>query len=281
MALALRTTARASPGPSTSSLSPRRCLACGSIIGPNLPTRQRRNITIQALDAARNGRERVVVLGSGWAGYTLARDLDPRKFQPVVVSPRSYFVFTPLLASTSVGTLEFRTALEPVRRRNGTAAFFQGWADAVDFEKKELVIEEAVEDPLQGRALVEDRYAGRGEEEFQVQKKKGKVFRMGYDKLIIAVGAYAQTFGTPGVKEHAYFLKDVGDARRIRNRLLSCFETAALPTTSEEMKKQLLNFAVVGGGPTGIEWSAELHDIITGYVEVLPRIGAVCEDHGV
>ncbi|KAI7616138.1 FAD/NAD(P)-binding domain-containing protein [Hortaea werneckii] len=54
----------------------------------------------------------------------------------------------------------------------------------------------------------------------------------------------------------------MGDARKIRNRLLSCFETAALPTTSDEMKKQLLNFAVVGGGPTGIEWSAELHDII-------------------
>ena len=57
-------------------------------------------------------------------------------------------------------------------------------------------------------------------------------------------------------------MKDVGDARKIRNRILSCFETAALPTTSEEKMKQLLNFAVVGGGPTGIEWSAELHDLI-------------------
>jgi NADH dehydrogenase len=49
-------------------------------------------------------------------------------------------------------------------------------------------------------------------------------------------------------------LKDVGDARKIRNRILACFEAAALPTTSEEMKRTLLNFAVVGGGPTGIEW---------------------------
>lgn len=58
------------------------------------------------------------------------------------------------------------------------------------------------------------------------------------------------------------FLKDVGDARKIRNRILACFEAAALPTTSEEMRRTLLNFAIVGGGPTGIEFSAELHDII-------------------
>ena len=58
------------------------------------------------------------------------------------------------------------------------------------------------------------------------------------------------------------FLKDVGDARRIRNRILACFEAAALPTTTDEQRKELLNFAIVGGGPTGIEFSAELHDII-------------------
>jgi len=61
---------------------------------------------------------------------------------------------------------------------------------------------------------------------------------------------------------HRLFLKDVGDARKIRNRILACFEAAALPTTSDEQRKQLLNFAIVGGGPTGIEFAAELHDII-------------------
>ena len=65
----------------------------------------------------RKDRERVIILGSGWAGYTVARELDSKKYQAVVVSPRSYFAFTPLLASTSVGTLEFRTALEPIRTR--------------------------------------------------------------------------------------------------------------------------------------------------------------------
>jgi NADH dehydrogenase FAD-containing subunit len=65
------------------------------------------------------------------------------------------------------------------------------------------------------------------------------------------------------------FLKDVGDARKIRNRILACFEAAALPTTTDEQRRHLLNFAIVGGGPTGIEFSAELHDIIA---EDLARI---------
>ncbi|RMZ72058.1 nadh dehydrogenase [Pyrenophora seminiperda CCB06] len=213
-------------------------------------------------------RERVVVLGSGWAGFTVARTLDPSKYQALVISPRSYFAFTPLLASTAVGTLEFRTALEPVRSRRQKVEFIQGWADDVDFKNKTITVEEAVDDARQGVvALTTDRHAGETPQQRSEQRKKetktGKLFDVKYDKLVVTVGCYSQTFGTPGVKEHAFFLKDVGDARRIRNRILACFEGAALPTTSIDMKKQLLNFAVVGGGPTGIEFSAELHDLIT------------------
>lgn len=155
----------------------------------------------------RSDRERVVILGSGWAGYTIARELNERKYQAVVVSPRSYFAFTPLLASTSVGTLEFRTALEPVRTKRTNVSFFQGWADAVDFKNKTVTIEEAVDDPTSSRALTEDRHAGETKEERcqekRVEAKKGKLFDLTYDKLIVTVGCYSQTFGTPGVKEHA------------------------------------------------------------------------------
>ena len=151
--------------------------------------------------------------------------------------------------------------------------FFQGWADDVDFKNKTITIEEAVDDPTQGLALTTDRHAGETKEQRAIEKKrdveKGKLFDLTYDKLVVTVGCYSQTFGTPGVKENAFFLKDVGDARKIRNRLLACFEGAALPTTSDEMRRQLLNFAVVGGGPTGIEFSAELHDLIN---EDLSRI---------
>ncbi|KAH8724407.1 pyridine nucleotide-disulfide oxidoreductase-domain-containing protein [Phaeosphaeriaceae sp. PMI808] len=240
---------------------------------------QRRCITIDQLDSGRDNRERVVILGSGWSGFTVARSLDSSKYQAVVVSPRSYFAFTPLLASTAVGTLEFRTALEPVRSRRTKVDFFQGWADDVDFKNKTITIEEAVDDPTQGMALTTDRHAGETKEQREAGKKreveKGRMFDLTYDKLVVSVGCYSQTFSTPGVKEHAYFLKDVGDARKIRNRLLACFEGAALPTTSDEMRRQLLNFAVVGGGPTGIEFSAELHDLINEdlakiYPELIP-----------
>lgn len=133
----------------------------------------------------------------------------------------------------------------------------------MDFGNKEIMVRETVRDPNIG--LLDTRA---GEEhdhrpiEQKIESSRGELFSMSYDKLIIAVGAYSQTFGIPGVKENAFFLKDVQDARRIRNRLLSCFETAALPTTTVAMKKQLLNFAIVGGGPTGIEFSGELQDIV-------------------
>ncbi|KAB8345821.1 hypothetical protein FH972_022876 [Carpinus fangiana] len=228
---------------------------------------QSRGLTIADLDKSKGDRERVVILGSGWAGYPLARTLDPKKFQAVIVSPRSYFVFTPLLASTSVGTLEFRTALEPIRSRRSKARYIQGWADDVDFFNKTVTVEEAVADPNQGLALTGPRYEGKTEEEvvnvLQSKKIKGQVFNLSYDKLAIAVGCYSQTFNIPGVREHAHFLKDVGDARAIRKRLLECFEAAALPTTPDTVRRQLLTFAIVGGGPTGIEFSAELHDLCT------------------
>lgn len=84
---------------------------------------------------------------------------------------------------------------------------------------------------------------------------------LGFDHLIIAVGAYSNTFGIKGVKENAFFLKEVADARKIRTRVLECFERADL-TTSDDEKNGVLHFAVVGGGPTGVEFSAELHDFI-------------------
>ncbi|KAA8575904.1 hypothetical protein EYC84_006069 [Monilinia fructicola] len=242
------------------------------------------------LDASKGDRERVLILGSGWSGFTLSRQLDPKKYQTVVISPRSYFVFTPLLASTAVGTLEFRSALESVRGRgrwrgwgltgggwggwgargNGVE-FWQGWADDVNFDRKTIKVEEnAIERPKNASDVVE-------------KTGKGRVFEVGYDKLVVSVGCYSQTFGIEGVRENALFLKDIGDARKIRKRILECFETAALPTTSDTLKKQLLNFAIVGGGPTGVEFAAELFDLChedlsTLYPSLVPFINITIYD---
>ncbi|KUI54434.1 External alternative NAD(P)H-ubiquinone oxidoreductase B1, mitochondrial, partial [Cytospora mali] len=201
----------------------------------------------------------------GWAGYTFARTLDPAKYERVVVSPRSYFVFTPLLASTAVGTLEFRATLESVRRL-GDVKFHQGWADDVDFNNKIIRVEENHVDELSTKTVLPPPQATKGTASSDVQvtpvPAKGPVTEVRYDKLVIAVGAYSQTFGIEGVRQHAHFLRDVGDARRIRLKVLSIFEQCASPSISDEDRKKLLHFAIVGGGPTGIEFAAELHDLI-------------------
>ena len=200
-------------------------------------------------------------------GYILSRKLSPEKYQILVVSPRSYFVFTPLLTSAASGTLEFRTTLEPIRsRRYPSVEYMQGWGDEVDFSRQIVTVEDAVLDRNHGRGMAEDRHAHETKSHAVAEKtkeiRKGQRWDVGYNKLVISVGCYVQTFGTKGVKEHAYFLKDIGDARRIRKRILELFEMGSLPTTSHEMKKKLLRFAVVGGGPTGMEFAAELSDLV-------------------
>ena len=85
---------------------------------------------------------------------------------------------------------------------------------------------------------------------------------MEYDKLIVTIGAQTNTFGIPGVRENCNFLKQVDDARRIRTAIVNCFERASLPDLSEEDRINNLTFAVIGAGPTGIEFAAELRDFV-------------------
>ncbi|KAI1610661.1 NADH dehydrogenase [Exophiala viscosa] len=222
-----------------------------------------------------DGREKVVILGSGWAGYVLSQRLDTKKFRVVVISPRSYFVFTPLLNDASVGTLEIRNVMEAVRRRNSPVEFLQGWADDVDFANKTVSVEPSVLDPNVGHALTGPRAPNEQQTTVGFFKEtpadvqlggtggtKVPTFPVSYDKLIIAVGTYSQTFGTKGVRENAMFQKDVGDATAVRRRILALFELARFPFISEETKRYLLHFAIVGGGPTGMEFAACLSDLI-------------------
>uniref|UniRef100_A0A8H7XQW3 FAD/NAD(P)-binding domain-containing protein n=1 Tax=Psilocybe cubensis TaxID=181762 RepID=A0A8H7XQW3_PSICU len=197
-------------------------------------------------------KKRVVILGSGWGGYNVLRGLDREHWDVTMISPNTYFNFTPLLASTAVGTLELRCAVEPVRRYTPKATYYQAWCDEIDFAQKRLKCMPATRPPG----------AEPTESQDSVKHNPGPSFSLEYDKLIIAVGAYSQTFNIPGVKEHAHFLKDVKDARKIRSRILECFEQANQPFLSETQRRNLLNFCIVGGGPTGIEFAAELRDLL-------------------
>lgn len=160
----------------------------------------------------------------------------------VLFFSRNHFVFTPLLASTSVGTLEFRCITEPVRGYSSDVEYHQAWCDEIDFEKNVASCELNLP-PVSSCSSCPT------------------TFDLAFDHLIIAVGSYSNTFGIKGVKEYAFFLKEVADARRIRTRVLECFERADMAKTDEE-KNNILHFAVVGGGPTGVEFSSELHDFV-------------------
>ncbi|KAJ2654018.1 NADH:ubiquinone oxidoreductase, partial [Coemansia sp. RSA 1200] len=87
-------------------------------------------------------------------------------------------------------------------------------------------------------------------------------FKLKYDYLVVGVGGTVNTFGTPGVEEHACFLKEMGDARKIRRKLMDCIESATIADVSEAERDRLLHMVVVGGGPTGIEYAGELHDFL-------------------
>lgn len=181
------------------------------------------------------GTRKVVVLGGGFAAYRFARELKGEKTLDVtLVAPRNHFLFTPLLPSTTVGTLEFRSILEPLRRQP-RAGFRLLRADSIDRGRRTVT----GTSPLDGRAE-----------------------EIGYDDLVIAVGAVPGTFGIPGVAEHATFLKEMRDARIIRRRVLDCLEMAAAPGLPAAERERLLTFVIVGGGPTGVEFAAELHDFM-------------------
>ncbi|KAL2109133.1 hypothetical protein VUR80DRAFT_2931 [Thermomyces stellatus] len=225
-------------------------------------------ICIATEPAGPDDRERIVILGSGWGGYNLSKLLSPAVYRPLVISPRSYFVFTPLLTLAASGSLDFSHIVEPIRDPKRPVDYFQAAALSVDFDKKVVHCESTVvksgvtESP---RAAVSGRsgFSDEGPSATARPWERGERFDVQYDKLIIAVGAVSRTFGTPGVRENAMFFRDIGDARRVRRRVRECFELAIEPTTSPEMRKHLLHFAVVGAGATGTELAASLQDFLT------------------
>ncbi|MBA0601551.1 hypothetical protein Gorai_004725 [Gossypium raimondii] len=189
-------------------------------------------------------KKRVVVLGTGWAGISFLKDLDVSAYDVQVVSPRNYFAFTPLLPSVTCGTVEARSIVEPVRniikKRNGEIQFWEAECMKIDAANKKLLCRYTVENNLVGN------------DEFSLE----------YDYLVLAVGAQVNTFNTPGVLENCHFLKEVEDAQKIRRTVIDCFEKAVLPGLSEEERRINLHFVIVGGGPTGVEFAAELHDFV-------------------
>ena len=85
-----------------------------------------------------------------------------------------------------------------------------------------------------------------------------------YDHLVIACGMRSRTFKTPGLSEenYVYFMKNLWDARKVRARLIECFERASNPHLPDAERRRLLTFLIVGGGPTSVEFAGELSQFI-------------------
>ncbi|EEB06498.1 NADH dehydrogenase [Schizosaccharomyces japonicus yFS275] len=188
-------------------------------------------------------KKTLVVLGSGWGAISLLRTLDTSQYNVIVVSPRNYFLFTSLLPSTATGAVQTRSIITPtrylLRHKSNKVRFIRSECTDIDPSSKVLKIRSAV--------TTDDKQI---EEELK------------YDYLVFSIGADVQTFGIPGVLENGCQLKEVWDAQKIRAHVLRCLEQASLPGLSPEERKRYLHTVVVGGGPTGMEFSAEMGDFI-------------------
>lgn len=195
-------------------------------------------------------KPRLVILGGGWGSVALIKELRAEDYHVTVVSPSNYFLFTPMLPSATVGTLELRSLAEPIRRIVSLVKghFIRAKAENIEYSEK----------------LVELSQTG--------PDGKPQHFYLPYDKLVIGVGSTTNPHGVQGL-ENCHFLKDLDDARKIKAKILNNLEAACLPTTSDEERKRLLSFVVSGGGPTGVEFAAELFDLLNeDLTQYFPRL---------
>jgi NADH:ubiquinone reductase (non-electrogenic) len=146
-------------------------------------------------------KKTIVILGSGWGSTALLDSIDTTEYNVVVISPYNYFLFTPLLPSVTVGTLNARSITQPtrhvVRYKNREVQVLEAKATKVNAKNKTVTFEGA----------------NASEGEIDAQEIK-------YDYLVYGVGSENQTFGIEGVKKHGLFLKELGDAELIRRRLM-------------------------------------------------------------
>ncbi len=180
---------------------------------------------------------RVVIIGGGFAGLAAARGLEKQELQVVLLDKHNYHTFQPLLYQVATGGLEPDSISFPLRKRfNDIENFYFRLAEVkeIDNENNEV---------------------------------KTTIGNLEYDYLIVATGSTTNFFNNKSIKEHAMEMKSVPQALNIRSLVLENFEDALLTSDLEE-RKQLMNFVIVGGGPTGVELAGALAEMKKG---VLPR----------
>jgi NADH dehydrogenase len=190
--------------------------------------------------------QRVLILGGGFAGLTLARSLErittAAEIDVTLVSRENFTLFTPMLPEICSGSIEPRHIVTPLRAALKRTSFVLGEVVGID---------------LPGRC-VELQFPGR---------QTAEILR--YDHLVIALGGVTSTFGLPGVAERAFPFKTLNDAEALRNEIISNLELAHA-SADERERKRLLTFAIIGGGFTGVEVAGEMVEFLHGVRSFYP-----------
>ncbi|MGQ9549241.1 MAG: NAD(P)/FAD-dependent oxidoreductase [Roseiflexus sp.] len=179
----------------------------------------------------RRARPRVVIVGAGFGGLAAARELANADVDVLMINRTNYHGFWPLLYQVATAGLEPESIAYPVRailRRYRNADFLLAEVNGVDFEQ---------------RAVLTD------------------VGPVGYDYLVLAAGSTTNFFGNKRFEQYTLGMKDLDEAQRLRNHILTCFEHA-VAETDPVRRAALLTFIVVGGGPTGVELAGAFIELI-------------------
>ena len=177
-------------------------------------------------------RPRVVIVGGGFGGLACARKLDHGPVDVLLVDGHNYHLFTPLLYQVATALLNPSDIVYPFRtifRRSPNVRFRQAFVTGVDFNAR------------------------------VVGTRDGE--RIPYDHLVLASGSTNNYYGNPELSRFTIGMKTIPEALRLRNHVLTCLELAAREPAMED-KRHWLTFVVAGGGPTGVEYSGALAELL-------------------
>ncbi len=192
-------------------------------------------------------QKNIVVVGGGFAGTTLARELDrklPPAYRLLVISEESYTTFNPLLAEAVGASIFPEQVVAPIREMLLRGRFIMGRVTAIDVVAKTLSCSSLAGD-----------------------------LRLPYEHLVIAIGNRARLDLIPGLAEHALPLKTVGDAMHIRNVVLRRIARIELET-DPSLRRRLGHFVVIGGGFSGVEVAGALIDCLRSIRRYYPGVVA-------
>lgn len=181
-------------------------------------------------------QKRIVIVGAGFAGLRLAQDLEDTAYEVLLIDKYNFHQFQPLMYQVATARLEPASISFPLRK--------------VFHHTKNVRIRIAEVTRVHPDQKVLDTSIG----------------PFSYDYLVLAQGCTTNYFGNKEVEAHAFPMKSVPEALQLRNRILQTFEdTLAAP---EDELQSMLNFVIVGGGPTGVELAGALAEM---KVNVLPK----------